>query len=61
MQGCVQNGGTKIIQTKTRLFAQNCLFIPLSDNEGRNEKKEIEKEAVMYSHHLQRILCVDEI
>jgi hypothetical protein len=31
--------------------------------EGRKDKrkKEREKEAVMYSHHLQRILCVEEI
>jgi hypothetical protein len=27
----------------------------------RGGKKEREKEAVMYSHRLQRILCVDEI
>lgn len=52
MQGCVQNGGTKIIQTK-HIYSHKIVFTSLSGNEGRTEgRKEREKEAVMYSHYL---------
>jgi hypothetical protein len=63
MQGCVQNGGTKIIQTK-HVYSHKIVSLPHYQvlKEGMKDKrkrKEREKEAVMYNQSplIKNIMC----
>jgi len=66
MQGCVQNGGTKIIQTK-HVYSHKIVSLPhyqvmkegMKDERKKKRKKEREKEAVMYNQLplIKNIMC----